>query len=79
MQNSNKYAAADEIKVEFKKVGKQIVFKIIDDGIGFNVKTAKKGIGIQNIIFRTNECKGVFEIESKKGKGTIITVTLPTE
>ena len=79
LQNSNKYAAADEIKVEFKKVGKQIVFKIIDDGIGFNVKTAKKGIGIQNIIFRTNECKGIFEIESKKGKGTIITVTLPTE
>ena len=79
LQNANKYAAADEIKVDFKKVEQQIVFKISDNGIGFNSKTAKKGIGIQNIIFRTNECKGVFEIESKKGKGTIITVTVPTE
>ena len=79
LQNSNKYAAADEIKVEFKKVDNQIVFKTIDDGVGFNVKTAKRGIGIQNIIFRTNECKGVLDIESKKGKGTKITVTIPIE
>ena len=79
LQNSNKYAAADEIKVEFKKLDNQIVFEITDDGIGFNVKTAKKGIGIKNIIFRTNECKGVLDIESKKGKGTKITVTIPIE
>jgi signal transduction histidine kinase len=51
--------------------------QITDDGIGFNVKKAKKGIGLQNMLSRINECNGVFEIQSKKGEGTIITVTIP--
>jgi signal transduction histidine kinase len=40
--------------------------KISDDGVGFNVKNTKKGIGLQNIIYRTNECSGVVTIESIK-------------
>ena len=79
LQNINKFANSNTIKVEFKKVENNLVLKISDDGIGFNVKTAKKGIGIQNILFRTDECAGVVAIQSKKGEGTIITVTLPVE
>jgi signal transduction histidine kinase len=52
---------------------------ISDNGIGFNSKLKKKGIGIQNMLSRTNECSGVFNIKSKKGEGTIITVTFPIE
>jgi signal transduction histidine kinase len=29
------------------------------------------------MVSRINECKGTFEIKSKKGEGTIITVTVP--
>ena len=79
LQNINKYALANTIRVEFEKMDNYIILKISDDGIGFNVKTAKKGIGIQNILFRTSECNGVVDIKSEKGQGTIITVTLPIE
>lgn len=79
LQNINKYALANTIRVEFEKKDNYIILKISDDGIGFNVKTAKKGIGIQNILFRTSECDGVVDIKSEKGQGTIITVTLPIE
>jgi len=77
LQNINKYANANTIKVEFKKEIDNLLLQISDDGIGFNVNKAKKGIGLQNMLSRINECKGTFEIKSKKGEGTIITVTVP--
>ena len=77
LQNINKYANANSIKVEFKKGIDNLFLQISDDGVGFNVKKAKKGIGLQNMLSRINECNGVFEIQSKKGEGTIITVTIP--
>jgi len=79
LQNSNKYANATYIKIDLKKEKNNLILKVADDGIGFKVKTVKKGIGIQNILFRTNECHGQVEINSKKGEGTIITVTIPIQ
>jgi signal transduction histidine kinase len=77
LQNINKYAKASTIRVEFKKEMDNLFLQISDDGIGFNVNKAKKGIGLQNMFSRINECKGTFDIKSKKGEGTIITVTVP--
>ena len=77
LQNINKYAKAKAIRVEFKKEIDNLFLEIRDDGIGFNVNKAKKGIGLQNMLSRINECKGTFEIKSKIGEGTIITVTVP--
>ena len=77
LQNINKYADASAVTVVFKKELDNLFLQISDDGIGFNVNKAKKGIGLQNMLSRINECKGTFEIKSKKGEGTIITVTVP--
>ena len=77
LQNINKYAQAKEISVTLKKDNDSIVLKIEDDGIGFDVNTKKKGIGLQNMVSRVNECEGVFDIKSKKGKGTISTIRIP--
>jgi len=77
LQNINRYANANAIKVEFKKGVDNLLLEISDDGIGFDVNKTKKGIGLQNMLSRINECKGTFDIKSKKGEGTIITVTVP--
>ncbi|MFV5701616.1 ATP-binding protein [Flavobacterium sp. XS2P12] len=79
LQNINKYANANTIKVEIKKKGDDLFLSINDDGVGFNVNKAKRGIGIQNIQSRTNECDGTVEIKSNKGEGTTITITVPIE
>lgn len=79
LQNINKYANAKNISVEFKKENDQIMFKISDDGVGFDVNTKKRGIGLQNMQSRVQECEGTFEIKSKKGKGTTTKVTVPLE
>jgi signal transduction histidine kinase len=77
LQNINKYANASAIRIEFKRGIDTILLNIVDDGIGFNVNKAKKGIGLQNMLSRVNECNGTLEIISKKGEGTMITVTVP--
>jgi signal transduction histidine kinase len=79
LQNINKYANADFITIQLTKQENDLLLVISDNGIGFNSKLKKKGIGIQNMLSRTNECSGVFNIKSKKGEGTIITVTFPIE
>ncbi|MDD5149690.1 MAG: tetratricopeptide repeat protein [Flavobacterium sp.] len=77
LQNINKYAKANAIKVEFKKEKQNLFLIISDDGIGFDVNRAKKGIGLQNMLSRIDECNGTFDVKSKKGEGSTITVTVP--
>jgi signal transduction histidine kinase len=79
LQNINKYAEANTIKVELKKRDGDLFLTISDDGNGFDTKKSKKGIGLQNIQSRTIECNGTVDIQSKKGDGTIITIAVPFE
>ena len=79
LQNINKYANATTVKVELKKQEKNIILTISDDGVGFNVNLKKKGIGLQNMISRAKDCNGDFNVKSKKGEGTTITVSIPLE
>lgn len=79
LQNINKYAEANTIKVELKKLDGDLVLTISDDGKGFDINKMKKGIGLQNIQSRTVECNGTVDIQSKKGNGTVITIAVPFE
>jgi signal transduction histidine kinase len=79
LQNINKYAEANTIRVEIKKRDGDLFLTITDDGKGFDVKKSKKGIGLQNIKSRTAECNGTVDILSKKENGTIITIAVPFE
>lgn len=77
LQNINKYAGAKNIKVEISGDSENVFLKIQDDGIGFDVNKKSKGIGMQNMISRTNDCQGTIDISSKKGNGTSIEITIP--
>lgn len=79
LQNINKYANAQNIIVEIKGDSDNVYLKIQDDGIGFDVSRKSKGIGMQNMISRTNDCNGIIDITSKKNEGTKIVITLPIE
>lgn len=77
LQNINKYAQANIVHVKFKQDSTNLFLEISDDGIGFKIQKGKKGIGLQNMISRMNECQGTFEIKSKIGEGTTIMVSVP--
>ncbi|WP_248906417.1 ATP-binding protein [Flavobacterium sp. K5-23] len=79
LQNINKYAKASSIKIVIKKIDHNLVLVISDNGIGFNTLTKKKGIGLENMQSRTNECNGEFKLMAKIGEGTAITVKVPIE
>lgn len=79
LQNINKYANAKNIAVQIKGDEENVYLKIQDDGIGFDVNKKSKGIGMQNMISRTHDCKGIIDITSKKGNGTKIVITIPIE
>lgn len=77
LQNINKYANAENIKVEISADSGNIILKVSDDGAGFQTQTKKKGIGLQNMESRVAECNGDFKVSSKVGSGTKIIVQVP--
>ncbi len=79
LQNINKYAKASTIEVSLTQKDGHINLSISDNGIGFAVEKKSRGIGLQNMVSRANECEGVFDIRSKKGKGTTISIEFPIE
>jgi len=79
LQNCNKYAKASTIRVEFKSEIDHLVLSIMDDGVGFNVKRTKNGIGLHNIEYRAAECKGTVTIKSAKGEGTLLVIKVPID
>ncbi|NHN25476.1 tetratricopeptide repeat protein [Flavobacterium jejuense] len=77
LNNCNKYANAENIYVNIDKQEKIVTLQITDDGDGFNTNKAKKGIGMKNMLQRTEAVKGDFKITSEIGKGTTIFIKLP--
>ncbi|WP_445456497.1 tetratricopeptide repeat-containing sensor histidine kinase [Flavobacterium sp. HNIBRBA15423] len=77
LNNCNKYANAENIYVNIDKQEKIVTLQITDDGDGFNTNKAKKGIGMKNMLQRTEAVKGEFNITSEIGKGTTIFIKLP--
>ncbi|RZV56260.1 MAG: two-component sensor histidine kinase, partial [Flavobacteriaceae bacterium] len=77
LQNIYKHANAKHVDVSFELKGNQIFLSIADDGEGFVVNKAKKGIGLKNIKSRVEELKGELFINSQKDAGTSISISVP--
>ncbi|MGB5385011.1 MAG: tetratricopeptide repeat protein, partial [Lutimonas sp.] len=58
---------------------KTLVIQIIDDGEGFDLKKArsKDGLGLSHIEARIKYMNGVFNINTKRGEGTSIFISVP--
>lgn len=72
LNNINKYAKATKITLRLEVENHNLKLLIVDDGIGFNVKKAKNGIGLKNMYSRTQAINGKLEIFSEKNEGTTI-------
>lgn len=70
--NIDKYSKAKNVIITIELKGKSLYLMIKDDGIGFNNKKNKIGIGLKNMNDRVNESKGRIRIASKINRGTII-------
>lgn len=77
MKNILKYSKARQVDI-FLQCKDDIAELIIkDDGIGFDPKQTRSGIGLSNIHDRVRFYDGTVDIESAPGKGCSLKVTIP--
>lgn len=74
LQNVNKYSKAKQCIVMLLKTENKTTIRIWDNGIGFNPKKNKKGIGLKNIQERALTMKANLTINSKINNGTSIEI-----
>ncbi|SFC51137.1 Histidine kinase [Flagellimonas taeanensis] len=79
LKNCVKHAKCKNIAISFGSTDDKLKLTIKDDGVGFDTNKGKRGIGLRNIISRVKKINGVFDIQSIKGKGTTISVSIPTK
>lgn len=76
-QNANKYSNASTVTIAIVQDIDAICMSIADNGNGFDPKTTKEGIGIQNMRQRILLLKGKFTIISIKKTNTFINISIP--
>jgi len=78
LNNIVKHARATRVLIRLSIEGPNIVVTVADNGVGFDVSRHRKGVGITNIISRTELFNGKVEIQSQPGEGCTLSVSLPT-
>jgi signal transduction histidine kinase len=83
VNNARKHAQAPNIYVRVGRRDNNIVFEVQDDGVGFDVSRLddryeeRGSLGMVNMRERAELIEGVVRVESARGKGTRVTVSVP--
>jgi PAS domain S-box-containing protein len=79
VQNALKHSRATSITVALTSSGTELSLEISDDGVGFDVESAKlaAGLGLISMRERLHLIGGQFEISSSSGQGTRIKARVP--
>ncbi|MCG8183131.1 tetratricopeptide repeat-containing sensor histidine kinase [Tenacibaculum piscium] len=77
IQNCKKHAKASKVIITFVMHKNHVFLQMEDNGIGFDAKINKKGIGLQNLQERIEELNGTLDIKSEVGVGTLTTIQIP--
>ncbi len=75
LNNIMKYSKAKNVRIQVMALRNKLVLKISDDGVGFDLKKIKTGIGIVSMERRIQQLGGVFELDSSYGHGCRIVVS----
>ncbi len=80
LSNIFKHSNATEVKIVLRKVNKQFIINVIDNGKGFDsqqIFSEKSGIGLKNMRTRVTELNGFLQINSKPKKGANLHIKIP--
>jgi len=78
--NAMRHSSANELIVQLHYDENVITLTVEDNGIGFDETILQKttGAGWPNIKSRVEYLKGTLDVETSRGKGTAINITIPT-
>ena len=78
MNNIAKHSKANLVSIFLmRKKDDRIELVIEDNGIGFDMESVKRGLGLGSMRERAELSVGSFDIESVKGRGTVIRASWP--
>lgn len=76
LNNIIKHARAANVSIRSEIAGKELILRIKDDGIGFNIYAVKKGIGLNNIMKRCEIIQARLTIHSEINKGCELLISI---
>lgn len=85
VNNARKHAKAEVIRARVTSYEDMVMVEILDNGVGFDVDKVttnyegRGSLGMVNLQERTELIDGTLTIESKRGRGTSITVLVPID
>jgi signal transduction histidine kinase len=84
LTNITRHAKASKINIIVSPSDAEVMLRIEDDGVGFDLKEIQKdqkgqGWGLINIQERVSRIGGSLEILTQPGEGTQLVITLPRE
>lgn|GEM_PF-1411700 len=79
IHNICKYSRASRVQIMLLGRNEQLRLQITDNGIGFEPKTVREGLGLAGISRRAKLFKGNAIFNAAPGKGCTMTVTIPLE
>lgn len=78
LSNTLRHAKAQSLELYLKKIEQNVLLRMVDDGVGFDMNKEKMGsYGLKNIRERTTGMGGSCHIVSFVGKGTSIEIKVP--
>ncbi|MDH6363608.1 NarL family two-component system sensor histidine kinase LiaS [Enterococcus sp. PF1-24] len=78
LSNTLRHAKAKELEVYLHKVGPNVLLRVVDDGVGFDVSESRAGsYGLNNIRERVAGVGGTVKIISFKNQGTSVEIKVP--
>lgn len=75
--NIIKHSEASQASFEIYEDGPDLVIKIMDNGVGFDIKKYRDGIGLYNISSRVEAYDGMVKITSSPGSGCKTVIRIP--
>jgi signal transduction histidine kinase len=84
LTNVKKHAKATEVEVNLKFDESAVELSVSDDGVGFRPRASSGGekkrgtFGLISMRERARGLGGTFEVQSRRGKGTLVRVVIPT-
>ncbi|HMK05165.1 MAG TPA: ATP-binding protein [Ferruginibacter sp.] len=80
IHNTLKHAKASDLGIELKETGTSLTLITYDNGVGFDYlekNTENSGLGLRNLLSRTELMNGDIYVDSKPGFGTRYTIEIP--
>ena len=77
VSNALKHSRASELSMQVTRSAGALNLIVEDNGIGYDPAKVNEGMGLGNIRSRAAEFKGVVHVDTRSGRGTIISVDIP--